>query len=387
MTELISRAFAFIDDHRTEMTDLWGELVNLESDSHNKAGVDCVAEKLREIVAADGADAQIIEFEQAGNMLIATYGADRRGAPVAFLGHMDTVFPKGTVHKRPFVIRDDKAYGPGVLDMKGGIVVLLYAIKALESAGYADRPLKVILAGDEEVAHVKSQAKEVIMHEVAGCVAAFNCETGALDNRIVVGRKGGATFVMETHGIAAHAGNAPRKGRSAILEMAHKVLAIHELTDWEEGTTFNVGTIQGGTVSNSIPDYARIEIDVRCMNIAAIKKFSFQLKEIADTTYVEGTTTELSGGISFVPMETTPAVMELFELVAKTAQDNGLGVLSASHSGGGSDSANAVLAGVPTLCALGVKGQNSHTAEEYALVESLFERAKLLAACVPSVMR
>lgn len=375
------QAFEFVEKHRAEMLSLWQELVSIESDSKNKEGVDQVVDRLRALITLDAADVRVVEYENAGNMLIATYGAGRKSAPVAFLGHMDTVFPKGSIDQRPFTIKDGKAYGPGVLDMKGGIVVQLYAIKALQAAGYDIRPLKIILAGDEEIAHINSNAAEVFQQEVAGCVAAFNCETGFADDRICVGRKGGATFVMEVHGVAAHTGNNPRDGRSAILELAQKVMDVHNLTDWDEGTTFSVGTFHGGTVSNSTPDYARMEIDVRCTKASAAQKFTRQLEEIAAKTYVEGTRTTLSGGMGFMPMETTDGVMKLFDLVARAAVENGFGAPTPIQSGGASDSSNSVLAGVPTVCSMGVKGGKNHSPEEYAIVETLFERAKLLVAC------
>ena len=165
MNAMKQQVFEFIDSHRAEMLALWQELVGMESDSKNKSGVDRLAERLRSLIALDAADVRIVEHEKAGNMLVAAYGAEQASGPVAFLGHMDTVFPQGTLEQRPFTIRDGKAYGPGVLDMKGGIVVELYAIKALQAAGYGRRPLKLILAGDEEIAHCESNAAEVFRQE------------------------------------------------------------------------------------------------------------------------------------------------------------------------------------------------------------------------------
>ena len=178
MNDVKQSAFEFIDRHREEMTALWAVLVSHESGSADKAGVDGLAQRIADILAHDGADTRIVEFENAGNLLIATVGGNRDAAPVGLLGHYDTVFPRGTIEKRPFVIDDGKAYGPGVLDMKGGIVALLFATKALRAAGYTHRPIKIILAGDEEVAHSRSNAAEIIQQEISGCVAAFNFETG-----------------------------------------------------------------------------------------------------------------------------------------------------------------------------------------------------------------
>lgn len=373
--------FQFVDEHREEMVSLWQELVNMESGSANKAGIDAVAGRIAQVLGSAGADARIVEMEQAGNMMIGEIGAGRALPKVLFMGHMDTVFSLGTVEKRPFTIREGKAYGPGVLDMKGGIVAALYAMKALQSVGYEKRPLKMILAGDEEVAHVHSNAAEVFMTEAKGAVAAFNVETGFEDDAIVVGRKGTAVFELEVKGVAVHAGNEPQNGRSAILELSHKVIDIQNLTDWEKGTTFNVGVFQGGTVPNAVPGQAKIIVDVRYMDPAYLPGIKKQLEEVAARVYVPDTTTTVVEVPGISPMKTTPEVEKLFDIVKKTYQENGWGNPYSKLVGGGSDSAYSVMAGVPTVCAMGVKGGRNHSPEEFAVVETLFERAKLLAAC------
>jgi glutamate carboxypeptidase len=271
--------------------------------------------------------------------------------------------------------------------MKGGVVAFLYAIKALNAVGFCERPIKVLLAGDEENGHANSDAAEVFVKEAAGCVAAFNGETGFIDDAIIVGRKGVAVFDMEVRGVAAHVGNDPENGRSAIVEIAHKLIEIEKLTDWKEGTSFNVGVIEGGTVPNATPDYAKIKIDVRFVDENASLKFTKQLEDIAAQTYVPGTTTILTRGASFKPMKTTEGVKQLFSLVKETYAENGFGTPYEKMVGGGADSAYTVIAGVPTVCAMGVKGSRNHSPEEYAIVETLFERSKLLAACVLNLDR
>ncbi len=375
-------AFRFIDAHRDEMISLWQELVNMESGSSDKAGVDAVAARLQQELAGCGADARIVEFEQAGNMLVGKIGAETAKQPVLFIGHFDTVFKKGTVASRPFTIQDGKAYGPGVLDMKGGIVAFLYAIKALQAAGYQARQIKVLLAGDEEVGHLHSSAAELFMQEAQGAAAAFNCETGFVDDGIVIGRKGTAQFTVEVKGVSAHAGNDPENGRNAILEMSHKVIEIQALTDLNGGTTYNVGVIQGGSVPNAVPDYAKIVIDVRYKNPEDLPGIQAQLEAIAAKTHVAGTSATVALNNGFKPMKTTEGVKALFQLVKKVSAENGFGTPYEKYVGGGSDSAYSVLAGVPTVCAMGVKGGRNHSPEEYAVVETLFERAKLLSACV-----
>lgn len=375
-------AFQFIEDHRQEMLSLWQELVNTESGSSDRAGVGAVAQKVQAVLADVSANIRIVEFEQAGNMLIGEIGVTRSKPGVIFMGHMDTVFSSGTVATRPFTIKEGKAYGPGVLDMKGGIVAFLYAIKALQAAGYNTRPIKIILAGDEEVGHENSNAAMQIVEEARGYAAAFNCETGFVDNGIVVGRKGTARFILEVHGVAAHAGNDPENGRNAILEMAHKVIVIQGLTAKDQETTINVGVIQGGTVANAVPDYAKIIVDVRYDEPGALDKVTKKIHEIAKKVYVEGTKTVVTLKPGIQSMQTTTGVKQLFALVAKTYKENDFGIPYQKKVGGGADSAYTVIAGVPTVCAMGVKGGRNHSPEEYAIVETLFERTKLLAGCV-----
>ncbi|WP_371379501.1 M20 family metallopeptidase [Sporomusa aerivorans] len=376
------KAFNYIDSRRNDMLALWQTLVNIDSGPDNKTGIDKLQNTIKAILEGDGAVVRLIEYEQAGNMLIAEIGTERSRPGVIFLGHIDTVFKTGTAKQRPFTINAGKAYGPGVLDMKGGVVAFLYAIKALNAAGFSERPIKVLLAGDEETGHAATNAAEVICQEAAGCIAAFNCETGFADNAMVIGRKGVARFDLEVRGKAAHVGNDPENGRSAIVEIAYKLIEIEKLTDWEAGITFNVGRIEGGTAPNATPDYAKITIDVRFSSVSDYPRIRKQLETITARTYVPGTETILTTGVIFKPMEATDGVKRLFTLVKEVSSESGFELPYAKQVGGGSDSAYTVSAGVSTICAMGVKGGRNHSPEEYAIVETLFERAKLLAACV-----
>jgi glutamate carboxypeptidase len=376
------KAFQFIDDRREEMVALWQEVVNMEGGPHEKPGVDAVAARFKKVLDEVGAASRTIEFENAGNMLIAELGSQSSTPGILFMGHMDTAIAAGAIARQPFTIKEGKAYGPGVLDMKGGIVAFLYAIKALNSVGYNDRPIKVILAGDEEVLHARSNAPDIFIEEAKGYAAAFNTETGFVDNGIVVGRKGVARIMMEVKGIAAHAGNDPENGRSAILEIAHKIIEVQKLTDKEKGISFNVGVMQGGKTSTAVPDYAKIDIDVRYKEPDDLPEILEQVKAVGEKTYVDGTTTEVVFMEGIKPMKTTEGVKQLFDLVKKTSEENGFGSPYAKYVGGASDSAYSILAGVPTVCSMGVKGGRNHSPEEYAVVDTLFERAKLMIACV-----
>lgn len=375
-------AFAYIDAHKAEMISLWNDLVMQESFFEDKQDIDKVAERLKLEFEAAGGQVKMHEYEKAGNMLVGQMNSSNANAPIVFMGHMDTVCKKGTIATRPFEIKDGVAYGPGVLDMKGGNVIALYVMKALQAAGYDKRPFKWLLAGDEENAHPHSNAADVFIEQAKGAIVAFNMETGFVNNSIVVGRKGVMRFILEVKGVSAHVGNDPENGRSAILEMAHKIIDVENLTDFEVGTTYNVGTIIGGTVANATPDYCKVVIDIRHKNVSDRENITSALQAIADKTYIQGTQTILTPGTTFAPMETTDGVMQVFELVKSTSMEEGFGEPTPITTGGASDSAYSVIAGVPTLCSMGVKGGRNHSPEEFAVVDTMFERAKLLIACI-----
>lgn len=371
--------FAYIDDHKAQMMDLWQDLVNQDSPASYREGVDLVAKRVFKELEEAGASTR---WDEEGKALIAEIPGDSR-APVLLLGHIDTVFPVGEAARRPFTVEGSRVTGPGALDMKGGVAVMLSALKALHSAGFSGRPLKVILVSDEEIAHNGSKATVMLQREARGCAACFNCETGYEDNSLVIGRKGGVVFKAAVHGIAAHAGNNPRQGRSAIWEMAKKIDDIQYMTDWDKGITFNVGTIKGGTVSNAIPGYCEVEGDIRFQDPDISPFVKEELLKVLNHTYMEGTKTELLlYHEGMLPMKMTEENRKLFEFVKKTGEENGIPVSEGKLVGGGSDSGYVVYAGVPTVCAMGVKGRFNHTRDEYALKDSLFERAKLLGAVI-----
>ncbi|MDD4085251.1 MAG: M20 family metallopeptidase [Acidaminococcaceae bacterium] len=378
------QAYEFIDKHRDGMLRLWEKMVNVDSGPGCKEGVDQVGRLLADCFAEFGGKNRFYEFKDAGNMLVSEFG--NCSEPFIILtGHMDTVFKAGTVSERPFKIEGDKAYGPGVLDMKGGIVILTYALKALKAAGWDTHPVKIILHGDEEVGHTYSSAAEKTLDEAKGAFAAFNFETGFLDNGIVVERKGMYQFQLEVFGKGAHVGNDPENGRSAIREMAYKILDIENLTDWNKGNTFNVGVITGGTVCNATPAYCKILCDMRYNDASYLPGVRQQLQAIADKTYIDGTTTKLTETLAFSPMRRLESTMNLFEFVKATAAEEGFGTLTPKAVGGASDSGYTTAAGVPTCCAMGVQGARNHTVEEFAVVESLFERAKLMIALLAKI--
>lgn len=375
----LEEIFQSIDQAKPAMMDTWKSLVDRDCGSGNKAGVDSVGQDIRRFLEPLGFMVRFHEYEKAGNMLVAEYG-DMTKPFVILTGHMDTVFADGTAAERPFTVQDGRVTGPGVLDMKGGITVMLYAVKTLLESGWNRYPLKIILAGDEEVGHGWSDAAQDYRKEARGALMAFNYETGFIDNGIVLERKGCAQYRFDFHGVGAHAGNNPEDGRSAVKELCHKALDMEALTDMAEGTTVNVGVIAGGTVPNAIPENAWCRVDVRFRTMAGIERVEKALKEITDKVYIDQVQTTCRCEVKMGAMERLASSEALFDKANQIAREAGLPEMKAIAVGGGSDSAYITAEGVPALCAMGVKGQFNHTVREWAEESSLTERAKLSAA-------
>jgi len=360
------------------MLSLWERFVNIESGSDNKEGIDELASIIKYILINEGFDINIMEVNSGGNTIFAQKKGNSDKLPITIMGHMDTVFSKGTLEKRPFTVEDNVVNGPGALDMKGGLVTAIYAIKALNDFGYNDRTIKIMFSGDEEVGHKYSDSHDDIMNFAKGSAACFNVETGSIKNEVTIGRKGNILFNIETHGVSSHAGANHQKGVSAILEISYKIIKIEKLTDYNSGITFNVGVINGGSKPNVRPGYVSIEVDCRFEKLNQREKIINNVKDIVNTSYVKGSKSKLTYRLNFYPMEKTEENINLLEKISSFSQELGFGSLKPKYSGGSSDSSNSVRAGVPTLCALGVKGENNHSPEEYALLDSLYERAILL---------
>ncbi len=375
------QAFAYIEGHRDAMMKMWEDLVMTPSGSANKADVDAIIAKAADILTGMGGKTRIKEFTDAGNALVSEFGDCENKPFVVFVGHLDTVFsdPEET-KKRPFTIKDGTAYGPGVLDMKGGITIAIHALQALQSVNFDKYAVKVIIAGDEEVGHKYSAFGDFAMKEAKGAAAAFNFETGFMDDSLVLARKGCYCFTMEAFGRAAHVGNAPQDGRSAIKELAYKILDLEALTDWSKGLNIGANVIEGGTVHNSAPAYAKITVDMRFEDPALLEPMKAKFREINDKVYVDGVTCKMTPVSTLLPMVKLESSMKLFELVKKVYEAEGFGSPKAITVGGASDSAFTTAVGVPTVCAMGVKGGRNHTVDEFANVESLFMRAKLMCA-------
>lgn len=382
MNNYLKEIDEFIDSKRDEILELWKEIVNLESFTGNKQSVNVVANRIQSEFVKEGFDVEQIDVGPNGNTLVATLGMNRGKEPVIFSGHMDTVFKNGTFGENPFRIEGNKAYGPGALDMKGGIIIALYTIKALNSIGYNERPIKVILSGDEESGHEGSSGEKALLDAANGGYCAFNMETALVDNSLCTGRKGRIGCIVEVEGVETHAGNDFAGGINAIEEMAHKILEIQKLTNLEEGITASVSVIKGGRIPNAIPKNCKIDIDIRFDRVEDMDRIKQSVNDICAKTYVDGTTTNVQYIAQLMAFETTDNVMKFYNFINNVCEENGFAKFGFKRLGGSSDASYLTIANVPTLCAFGVQGQWNHTEREYALVESMFERAKIISMIV-----
>ncbi len=370
---------AYVENRKEEILSLLREFVELPSCSREPEVMPAAVEWVCRLLRNEGYRVRTWEVG-CGNspVIVADLEGQEEGRPVIFSGHYDTALYRDLSGQNPFRVQDGMVFGTGVLDMKGGIVVALYAVRAAVQAGLR-RPVRLLLAGDEEINHAGSRAAGILMEEAAGGLCAFNMETGLRSNALAVFRKGGTRCRITVTGVEAHAGNDFTKGRSAIVEMARKIVEIHNLTDLSAGTTMNIGTIQGGTIFNAVPARCEIVVDMRFEKNEEMEKAKENLAAVCRKTYIEGTQTEMEYIDVMHVFETTEDGLALWDFLRETAEEAGLQPLEQSRLGGSSDAAYLTMAGVPTVCSCGTMGEWNHTVREYALADSLYERAKLFA--------
>ena len=367
-----------------KMVQFLEKMVNIDSGIDSPEGVAKVARMIGDKLAEMDFSVEYLDYPAACTHLLAKkQGTGNK--EVMIIGHMDTLFPIGTVAKRPFTIKDGKAYGPGVLDMKGGITIALFALEALYESGWNDKNVTVLFAGDEEPAHPKTNAPELFEQHAKGKDAVFNMETASAGQAVLVGRKGNIHPELIVKGIAAHAGADLDKGASAIVELAHKIIAVNKLTDKERGLTFNCGVITGGTVANAVADSASVVIDMRYLTAVDGAEGLESLRKIAAENVIPGTSCEVSNlRERFTPMEVTEGNLKLYEIVRQQGEKLGLAV-EKKEGGGASDAGWTVRAGAPSLCAMGARGSFNHSDREFIELDSLVERTKLLALSIDAV--
>jgi len=359
-----------------DMNSLLKRLVETESPSADKVAVDRVGAIVAEEARRLGADIQLVPVKEAGDHVIARFSPNADGQKtILLLCHMDTVFPLGTLAKMPYREADGKIFGPGVLDMKSGIVISLAAIEELQKSGGLKQPVTLLCTSDEETGSLTSEKLIVEMAREAELVLVL--ESALVDGSLKTWRKGVGEFQVKVKGRAAHAGGAHEEGRNAIEEMSHQVLAIQKMTDYNKGTTLNVGVISGGTVSNVVPEEAKAIVDVRVMQPGEWERLETEMQALKPV--LDGTSLEITGGLNRPPMPFDETMQATFEKTKTIAAGIGL-ELKAGGSGGGSDANFVAPLGIPVLDGLGAVGEGLHSEREFILADSLPERARLLAA-------
>jgi glutamate carboxypeptidase len=340
--------------------ELLQELVELESPTGDTEEIrNRLAQELRTLGG---------EVEVDGDHLLAHFAGD--GAPLLLSGHFDTVWQRGTLDQMPWRVEAGRAYGPGVYDMKAGLVVMLEAIRRAQT----DRALRVVLGADEEIGSPVS--RETIARAAQGAAAAFVCEPPTPPHGdLKTSRKGLGRFTFTITGKAAHSSH-PADGVSAIDELARLILRVHALNDPGSGITTNVGVVEGGTRENVVAAHAAAWIDVRVRTLAQRDELDEWLHALEPET--PGTTLELGGRWTRPPLERTPGNVALFERAREHGRELGLDLLETT-SGGGSDGNLIAMHGVPVLDGLGAEGNGAHAVDEHVLVDSLESRAQLLA--------
>ncbi len=360
-----------------QLTHLLKLLVETESPSHDKAAVDRVGMIIADEARKLGAHVDVIQNIKTGNHILARFhpvGSRPPSAPILLLCHMDTVFPLGILAKMPYREADGKIFGPGTFDMKAGIVISLAAIEAAQVMGL-NRPVTLLCTSDEEIGSETSRALIEALAKESELVLVM--EPALPDGSLKTWRKGVGEFWVKTKGRAAHAGGDHEKGRNAIEEMAHQVIAIQKLTDYSKQTTLNVGVIQGGTVSNVVPEEALIQVDVRVMQPGEWERLELEMKKLRPT--LDGTSIEISGGLNCPPMPFDGTMNATFEKARSIAERIGM-ELKAGGTGGASDANFVAPLGVPVLDGLGAVGDGAHSAREYIFAESMEQKVRLVSS-------
>jgi glutamate carboxypeptidase len=371
---------AYCKQHQPEMLDLLRRVVELESPSDNKPALDKLGNFLGNEFSRLGAQVTFSGQPEAGNHLKAEFAGDS-AKPVLLLGHFDTVWPLGTLEKMPFRVEGERAFGPGVYDMKAGILMMLFALRALRTAGVQHRPVIVLLDTDEEVG--SRTGRPLVEATARSCEAVLVLEPAqSIQGHLKTARKGVGDFTVRVRGRAAHAGVDFEKGHSAIVELSRQLLEITKFTDVTRGITVNPGVIYGGTRTNVVAAQAVAEVDVRIARLADGPEL--EKKFLSLQAFDPGCTIEVTGGINRPPMERTQGTVRLFQIARQQAAVLGMSIEEAS-TGGGSDGNFTSALGIPTLDGLGAVGEGAHAANESILLEELPRRTALLAALVQSL--
>jgi glutamate carboxypeptidase len=358
------------------------EFVEIESPSDNKAAADRMGGFLAGMFEAIGGRGRLHHAEDFGDSLQIDFTGREKVKPVLLLGHFDTVYPVGTLATMPCHTTDGRLYGPGALDMKSGIALMLHVIEALQSwHGGLPRPVTVFLVSDEEVGSHSSRGITESLAKESAAVLVLEPAAGTR-GAVKTTRKGVGEYTLTVYGVAAHAGLDPGKGHSAVVELARQITALSKLNDLERGISVNAGVIRGGTRTNVIAAEAVAEIDVRIKRAKQAAALDRKLRSLKP--FDKRCKLTIEGGINRMPMERNAGVAALYKKAQAIAKQIDW-KLEEAAVGGGSDGNFTAGLGVPTLDGLGGVGEGAHAMHEHIVIAELPRRALLLAGMIESV--
>lgn len=378
MTDIIDTVLAWLAPRAGEMEALLHRLVDIDSNSFDKAGTDAVGDAITEVLQADGIAVTRIPKSGFGDVLRAEVPGRQANSYALMLGHRDTVFKTGTVTTRGYSRNGDMAFGPGVCDMKAGLVANIFALRAIKAAGGLPFPVVALFTADEEIGSPTGRAE--IETAARGARAVFNTEPGRVSGNVVTGRKGGGSFHITVEGRAAHSGANHKDGANAIEALARKIVRLHALTDYDAGITTNVGVIKGGNTHNTVAPWAEAELDLRFVTFEQRDRIVREIEAIVHAEDVPGTRAEIKQIAMFLPLERQHSEA-LFALYKDAAARVGFAV-DGEFTGGCADSGFTAALGVPTLCGLGPVGGKAHTDDEFCRLDTMLPRTQALAASI-----
>jgi glutamate carboxypeptidase len=363
-------------ERRGEMLEDLRGCVEIETPSRDKARCDTFIPFFSELATKYGARCERVANADGGDHVVLRWGSEK--APVLFVGHYDTVWPAGTLARKPFTVADGVARGPGIFDMKAGLVQALWAAKMLHEDTSAPS-IVFIVNSDEEIGSLTS--RERIEQEARTSRATLVFEP-SFHGKVKTARKGVGMYTVEVEGRAAHAGSEPENGISAIDELARATLAIHALNDAAKGTTINVDVVAGGTVRNTIPAFARGEIDLRVATNAEFERVDNAMHALRP--HHPEAKLNVTGGLNRPPMERSPKIAALYTRAREVASRLGF-TLEEASVGGGSDGNFAAGVGAAVLDGIGALGEGSHAEHEHIIIDGLAERTALVVELLRSL--
>jgi glutamate carboxypeptidase len=372
--QLEPRLAHFIDDLRA--------LTGIDCGTHHKAGVDLVGAWVTRRCHANNWDVMIHPRMPAGNIVEAVVpGTGHRR--ILLLMHMDTVYPNGTVEERPLREEMERLIGPGSCDMKAGLLAGIYAVEALQAIGHMPWGQVILLfTSDEEIGSPES--RDLIQARARVCDAALVLEAGRVSGAVVGSRKGVRDYLISVHGRSAHAGVEPGKGRNALLELAHKIVALQALNGAVPGASLNVGVARGGTAANVVPDHAEAQIDVRGTEQASFDEMDRLIREILAAPAVPDTSIEVRQRNGFPPMPRAEATERMIAHAQAVARELGFSI-DAVATGGASDASLVAGIGQPVLDGLGPIGGDAHSPTEWVAISSIVPRTAMLGGLIARI--